>query len=126
MPRGFASSSTTAATASTRSSFTASCRSRRRWCCSAWDWSACSLPGGVPVALPLPAVQSARESARRSQCANNLKQLGLALQNYHDVHHRLPLCAVHGTVGDWFCQDPRHKGSSLVELLPYIEEQNVY
>ena len=81
---------------------------------------------GILIALLLPAVQAAREAARRSQCANNIKQLGLATQNYHSVHHRLPLGAVHIYAASWWCQDSNNKGSALVELLPFVEEQSLY
>jgi len=68
---------------------------------------------GILVALLLPAVQAARESARRVQCVNNLKQIGLALQNYHSTHDRFP----NGET------DLRCWGSAL---LPYLEQQTVY
>jgi prepilin-type N-terminal cleavage/methylation domain-containing protein len=69
---------------------------------------------GILVALLLPAVQAARESARRTSCRNNLKQLGLALHNYHDVIKKFP-----------FGWDQRGALWSAM-LLPYIEQQTVY
>lgn len=72
---------------------------------------------GVLVALLLPAVQSAREAARRTSCTNNLKQLGLAVQNYHDTFNVLPSgCPSSANFGP----------SAHVYLLPFIEQQNVF
>ena len=75
----------------------------------------------VLIALLLPAVQQAREAARRSQCQNNLKQLGLALHNYHGVHAQMPGGSY------WNNGTTTHdKGSILVMLLPFIEQQNLF
>jgi prepilin-type N-terminal cleavage/methylation domain-containing protein/prepilin-type processing-associated H-X9-DG protein len=68
---------------------------------------------GVLVALLLPAVQSAREAARRMQCQNNLKQMGLAMHTFHDTNQRLPPCAQSNTANRWGWQ---------VAILPYIEQ----
>jgi prepilin-type N-terminal cleavage/methylation domain-containing protein len=75
---------------------------------------------GVLVGLLLPAVQAAREAARRTQCANNLKQIGLAVQNHHDARQRVPVSA--RPVG--LTDAPRI--SAIVHLLPYMEEQNTH
>jgi prepilin-type N-terminal cleavage/methylation domain-containing protein/prepilin-type processing-associated H-X9-DG protein len=75
---------------------------------------------GILVALLLPAIQAARESARRSQCTNNLKQIGLAIHQYELTHKRLPPGAI------WASGIPGiHKGSVLLFLLPYLEETAV-
>ena len=78
---------------------------------------------GTLVGLLLPAVQSAREAARRSQCINNLKQTGLALHNYHDARRQLP--------EGWLCNpdssDAHHAEEGVgwgwsSRILPYVEE----
>jgi prepilin-type N-terminal cleavage/methylation domain-containing protein len=80
---------------------------------------------GVLVALLLPAIQAAREAARRSQCTNNLKQLAIGFQNYHDTFKKLPRYvyrATYGTttVGYW------EGFSAHTMLLPYIEQQSLW
>ena len=74
----------------------------------------------ILIALLLPAVQQAREAARRVQCKNNLKQMGLALHNYHDVFNRFPaaMMFVAGSAD-------RGTGCTNVALLPYLEQANV-
>ena len=74
---------------------------------------------GVLIALLLPAVQTAREEARRMQCGNNLKQLGLACHNYHDVHSRFPI-----SMGWW--GDGMNAHGWIVGILPFLEEQALY
>ena len=75
----------------------------------------------VLIALLLPAVQQARESARRTQCKNNLKQLGLAMHNYHDVNNFLPCGAFTGVGGTDVA------GMVWVRaLLPMIDQANSY
>jgi len=74
---------------------------------------------GVLIALLLPAVQAAREAARRSQCTNNLRQLALAAHNYHDTHKVFPP----GLNQFQVTQSPKYRGVSLFAfLLPYVEQ----
>jgi len=79
----------------------------------------------ILIALLLPAVQQAREAARRTQCKNNLKQLGLATHNYHDTHNVFP-CASIIAGGTWGADHPTHKGSIFVRILPFLEQSNLY
>ncbi len=74
----------------------------------------------ILIALLLPAVQQAREAARRTQCKNNMKQLGLALHNYHDTHRVFPP----STLGR--CLTPDLNGSGLVMLFPFVDQAPLY
>jgi prepilin-type N-terminal cleavage/methylation domain-containing protein/prepilin-type processing-associated H-X9-DG protein len=77
---------------------------------------------GILIALLLPAVQAAREAARRSTCTNNLKQIGVALQTYTDVYGRFPMPG--------WQQDPQlgwqARYSNRTRLLPFMEQQGLY
>ena len=83
---------------------------------------------GVLIALLLPAVQSAREAARRAQCVNNLKQIGLALHNYQDQVGTFPQGGVAGTTtADGTRRPSSSNGLSWrAMILPQMEGANVY
>ena len=95
---------------------------------------------GILIALLLPAVQAAREAARRSQCTNNMKQIGLGLQNYHDTYKSFPPGVVWGQgcmgapAGDTSAQDycqnnqvpPAYHHTWNAMILPFIEQKTVY
>ena len=78
----------------------------------------------VLIALLLPAVQQAREAARRTQCRNNMHQLCLALHNYHDTHGLFPPGTVRGSHGGNAQYCPGH--SAWLLLLPYLDEMSLY
>jgi prepilin-type N-terminal cleavage/methylation domain-containing protein/prepilin-type processing-associated H-X9-DG protein len=72
---------------------------------------------GLLIGLLLPAVQAAREAARRSSCANNLRQLALAAQNYHDAFGHFPVGRNNDTTDQW---------GHFSHLLPYLEQDAIY
>ena len=81
---------------------------------------------GILIALLLPAVQAAREAARRMACTNNLKQIGLALHNYHDTHRTLPI----GWLGFDAAGTANFEGNPgwawSTRILPFLEQQPLY
>ena len=80
---------------------------------------------GILIALLLPAVQAAREAARRSQCTNNLKQIGLGMHLHHDQQKKLP-------PGNWTdpagapWKQPGHQSTWITHILPFIEETALF
>ena len=81
---------------------------------------------GILIALLLPAVQAAREAARRSQCTNNLKQIGIALHNYHDTFKVFPPGGLWYTNSTGNANWVRNRGSMLLHILPFVEQQSLY
>lgn len=77
---------------------------------------------GILIALLLPAVQAAREAARRSQCTNNLKQLTLAMHNYHDVYNAVPAAAY----SDWGTEGRDANWAWGAFLMPFMEQKPIY
>ena len=80
----------------------------------------------ILVALLLPAVQQAREAARRAQCKNNLKQIGVAMHNYHEVHNQFPgtFFNTNGGLGPTWSSGSR--GSYMVRLLPFMDQEPMF
>jgi prepilin-type N-terminal cleavage/methylation domain-containing protein/prepilin-type processing-associated H-X9-DG protein len=76
---------------------------------------------GVLIALLLPAVQAAREAARRGQCQNNLKQIGLALHNYEGTYGKFPAATTRVEIDTWM-----HGPTWWVYILPFVEQSAAY
>lgn len=81
---------------------------------------------GVLVSLLLPAVQAAREASRRSSCGNNIKQLGIALHNYHDTHRKFPMAGFLTAPPVTSSTSLPYHHTWLTALLPFMEQTALY
>ncbi|MCH7990705.1 MAG: DUF1559 domain-containing protein, partial [Planctomycetes bacterium] len=80
----------------------------------------------ILIALLLPAVQQAREAARRTQCKSHLKQIGIALHNYHGAHGSFPPFLINRTGSPSRIADDDKGANWLVFLLPFIDQSPLY
>ena len=80
----------------------------------------------VLIALLLPAVQAAREAARRIQCVNNMKQMGLAIHNYHSTHGAFPMGASSGMYDASLVYNAKQNLSLHAAILPFLEQTAIY
>src|SRR5271166_5939994 len=80
----------------------------------------------VLIALLLPAVQSAREAARRAQCVNNLKQLGLAIMNYESSNGCFPPGAIQWQISPYDCSVPIRQYGMFLMVMPFMEQTTIY
>jgi len=76
---------------------------------------------GILIALLLPAIQAAQDAARTAACANNLRQIGVGMQNYHELNGHFP---AGGVIGSYWYND--NYGNWAIALLPYVEQQLTY
>src|SRR5262245_21740641 len=87
---------------------------------------------GILIALLLPAIQSAREAARRAKCQNNLRQMGVAVLNFHDTQRHFPSSGNNGTITRNGGKPTSAKGApfqqagTLLQILPFLEQQSAY
>ena len=81
---------------------------------------------GILVATLLPAVQAAREAGRRAQCTNNLKQIGLAMQTYHEATGSFPMGSFWGPQCNPSDEGYGAEATWITYLLPYIEQGDLY
>jgi len=78
------------------------------------------------IALLLPAVQAARETARRMQCINNLQQLGIAIHNYHNIHSTFPMGAMSAIYDTTPQYSVKQNFSAHAAMLPFLEQVAIY